>query len=95
MNATLENILCVIHRDGGHYIAEHGIQKAFDDALEIHYRQRNAEERLSTIVQQSLSGSDDKSSSAQICNDFEEGERCTKGLNSTCGKCGYLSDADF
>jgi hypothetical protein len=47
------------------------------------------------IAQQSLSGSDDKSSSAQICNDFEEGERCTKGLRSTCGKCGYLSDADF
>ena len=51
--------------------------------------------RLSTIVQQSLSGSDDKSSSAQICDDFEEGEKCTKCLDSTCGKCGYLSDADF
>lgn len=62
MKATLENILCVIHRDGGNYISEHGIQKAFNDALEIHYRQRDAEERLSTIVQQSLSGSDDKSS---------------------------------
>jgi len=57
MKATLEDILCVIHRDGGHYIAEHGIQKAFNDALEIHYRQRDAEDRLSTIVQQPLSGS--------------------------------------
>jgi hypothetical protein len=44
MKATLENILCIIHRDGGHYIDKHGIQKAFDEALEIHYRQRNAEE---------------------------------------------------
>ena len=48
----------------------------------------------SYFVQQSLSGSG-KSSSAKICDDFEEGEKCTKGLDSTCGKCGYLSDADF
>jgi len=44
MEATLENLLCVIHRDGGHYIAEHGLQKAFDDALKIHYQQRDAKE---------------------------------------------------
>lgn len=42
MKATLENILCIIHRDGGHYINTHGLQKAFDDALELHYRQREA-----------------------------------------------------
>jgi hypothetical protein len=29
---TLLNLLCRIHRDGGHYIAEHGIRKAIDDA---------------------------------------------------------------
>lgn len=28
----LLNLLCRIHRDGGHYIAEHGIRKALDDA---------------------------------------------------------------
>lgn len=28
----LANILCRIHRDGGHYIAEHGWRKAIDDA---------------------------------------------------------------
>ena len=49
---NIRDLLCIIHRDGGHYISEHGIQKAFDDALEIHYRQRDAEEQLSTIVQQ-------------------------------------------
>jgi hypothetical protein len=70
MKATLENILCIIHRDGGHYIAEHGIQKAFDDALEIHYRLREAEENLSTIVQQSLSGSEQSSSPKPAKADF-------------------------
>lgn len=53
------------------------------------------EQVIMDFTQQSLSGSDDKSSSAQICDDFEDGEKCTKGLNATCGKCGYLSDADF
>ena len=28
----LANILCRVHRDGGHYIAEHGWRKAIDDA---------------------------------------------------------------
>jgi len=50
-------------------------------------------DKILTVVQQSLSGSGKPS--IQICKDFEEGEKCTKGLNSTCGKCGYLSDADF
>lgn len=26
------NLLAIIHRDGGHYISEHGIDKAIDDA---------------------------------------------------------------
>jgi len=45
MKATLENLLCIIHRDGGQYISEHGIEKAFDDALEIHYKLRDAFEQ--------------------------------------------------
>ena len=28
-------LLTVIHRDGGHYIAEHGIKKAVEDAINI------------------------------------------------------------
>ena len=28
------DLMCIIHRDGGHYMAEHGEQKAFDDAIE-------------------------------------------------------------
>ena len=31
-NQELANLLCRIHRDGGHYIAEHGWRKAIDDA---------------------------------------------------------------
>ena len=29
---SLEDLLCIIHRDGGHYIGEHGIEKAVMDA---------------------------------------------------------------
>jgi hypothetical protein len=46
MKATLENLLCIIHRDGGQYISEHGIEKAFADALEIHYAQRDTYESI-------------------------------------------------
>ena len=42
---TLEDLLCIIHRDGGHYIAEYGIEKAYDDALMKHYEQRSSLER--------------------------------------------------
>ena len=40
----LRNILAIIHRDGGHYVAEHGLEKATEDAINkvanlIHERQ--------------------------------------------------------
>ena len=41
MTYTLEDFLCIIHRDGGHYIEKHGLKKATEDALEIHYKQRD------------------------------------------------------
>jgi hypothetical protein len=31
----LQNLLAVIHRDGGHYVTEHGIEKAAEDAEKI------------------------------------------------------------
>jgi len=31
----LLDLLAVIHRDGGHYVAEHGIDQATEDATEI------------------------------------------------------------
>ena len=37
----LLNLLCRIHRDGGHYIAEHGLDKAVEDA-DIRVAEQNA-----------------------------------------------------
>lgn len=37
----LINLLCRIHRDGGHYIAEHGLDKAVEDA-DIRVAEQNA-----------------------------------------------------
>lgn len=31
----LNDLLCTVHRDGGHYINEHGYEKASKDAIEI------------------------------------------------------------
>lgn len=33
----LFNLLAVIHRDGGHYVEDHGVKKAVRDAIEILY----------------------------------------------------------
>ena len=32
LQTQLDNLLCRIHRDGGHYISEHRAEKAFNDA---------------------------------------------------------------
>ena len=34
----LQELLAVIHRDGGHYTADHGIKKASKDAYKILYK---------------------------------------------------------
>ena len=31
-------LLCIIHRDGGHYIADHGFNKAVKDAQKRYYK---------------------------------------------------------
>ena len=31
----LLNLLAVIHRDGGHYVNDHGLKKAIEDAIKI------------------------------------------------------------
>jgi hypothetical protein len=33
LNALLGELLCIVHRDGGQYIAEHGVAKAQQDAI--------------------------------------------------------------
>ena len=46
-------ILCVIHRDGGHYIEEHGWEKAADDAHDVWaklmLRAEDAEARIAKL----------------------------------------------
>jgi hypothetical protein len=34
-NQCLGNLLAIIHRDGGHYIDKHGVDKAVKDAYKI------------------------------------------------------------
>lgn len=36
----LNDLLCVIHCDGGQYIAENGYKKSVNDAIEIHLKGR-------------------------------------------------------
>lgn len=40
----LHEILCIIHRDGGHYIAEHGELKAYVDACEKLHRWKQVDD---------------------------------------------------
>jgi hypothetical protein len=77
---------------------DYAVTDGFSDYIDRHVVRQwidNLKSVQNTLAQQSLSGSDDKSSSAQICNGFEEGSRCTKGYPFRCGQCGYLSEADF
>ncbi len=40
-------LLCVIHGDGGHYIEEHGMKKAIEDAHKEYYKLRQKAEKNS------------------------------------------------
>ena len=47
--AELENeLLAVIHRDGGHYVQEHGIEKAVEDAITLINKERSELSHIST-----------------------------------------------
>ena len=41
-----QEVMAVLHGDGGHYLAEHGAKKAADDAIDKHYAIRAEIERL-------------------------------------------------
>jgi hypothetical protein len=45
-DSSLLNLLAIIHRDGGHYVEQHGIEKATDDAHEVLYQWRGAFDAL-------------------------------------------------
>jgi hypothetical protein len=42
LEQKMGNLLAVIHRDGGHYIDEHGFDAAIEDAKDVVYRDRTA-----------------------------------------------------
>lgn len=44
----LINLLCIIHRDGGHYIQQHGLEKAYVDAVNILNRWKTLPDELET-----------------------------------------------
>jgi hypothetical protein len=46
---TLKELLAVIHRDGGHYTAEHGIEKSAKDATQLSCQRLDAEAELARL----------------------------------------------
>ncbi len=50
LTASLGSLLAVIHRDGGHYLAEHGVEKACADAEAIVVSLRSEIARLQSII---------------------------------------------
>jgi len=51
MNKLLGELLAVIHRDGGHYEALHGTEKAVDDGITHIHEFRAAMEEFCTRVE--------------------------------------------
>ncbi len=49
LEAELAEILCVIHRDGGHYINENGLEKAYKDAFDVLYSWRSTFDELAAL----------------------------------------------
>ena len=46
----LNELLAVIHRDGGHYVQEHGIEKAVEDAIILINKERSELTHISTAA---------------------------------------------
>ena len=46
----LRNLLCVIHRDGGHHITAHGLDQSVQDAMEVFYNLRDLPEQLAAAL---------------------------------------------
>lgn len=47
---ALQELLAVIHRDGGHYVAAHGIGRAVEDAVSVVYEARRAASEAQAII---------------------------------------------
>lgn len=52
----LKNLLAVIHRDGGHYVDNHGVKKATQDAIDIILDERRIleQEKLLKLMNKSI-----------------------------------------
>lgn len=48
MTEDLVHMVCIIHRDGGHYIQQHGLEKAYADAIDILHRWKTLPDELET-----------------------------------------------
>jgi len=46
MENNLQNLLAVVHRDGGHYASRHGVDKATKDAMRIVVEERGLLEEI-------------------------------------------------
>ena len=44
-DSDLFNLLAVIHGDGGHYVARHGLEKAVEDAKQVINRLKQIEDK--------------------------------------------------
>ena len=55
----LQNLLAIIHRDGGHYTEEHGLEKSVEDAIKVVAKERiDSEKTKCTICGISLNEND-------------------------------------
>ena len=50
IDLLLRNLLCVIHRDGGHHITAHGLDQSVQDAMEVFYNLRDLPEQLAAAL---------------------------------------------
>ena len=57
LRAHLGNLLAVLHGDGGHYLDEHGMDKAVADALTRYYSNVMAADSKITALQEALAKS--------------------------------------
>ena len=45
LDSALRQLMAIMHGDGGHYVAVHGLSKAFDDAIALFYKMRQELEK--------------------------------------------------
>ncbi len=69
LTAAIENLLAVIHRDGGRYLAAHGIEKACTDAEAEVAKWIMMESSTDELVEQAARA--ERDACARVCDDFD------------------------